>query len=188
MAKTFLVADPHFGHKLMTKLRPWDTIEEHDEALIENWNKTVADSDRVYVLGDLCMNRRHIATIGRCNGRKVLVKGNHDIFKLKDYAPYFDDIRACVVKPKIGVIMQHIPIHPGQLEHRWKLNVHGHCHEHVVTKKIEVREQPYYMGHRPEAKIEIVPDDRYRCVSMEQIGYTPLDFQEIMDDCKERFG
>ena len=188
MTKTWVVADPHFGHMLMQKLRPWDTIKEHDEALVDNWNSVVRDGDRVYVLGDLCMNRRYISTIEKCNGRKVLVKGNHDIFKLKDYVDYFDDIRACVVKPKIGVIMTHIPIHPSQLEYRFKLNVHGHSHEHVVQKQIEVREQPYYMGHQPEVRKVNIPDDRYRCVSMEQINYTPLDFQEIMDDCKERFG
>jgi calcineurin-like phosphoesterase family protein len=180
MAKTWVVADPHFGHKLMEKLRPWDTIKEHDEALVDNWNNVVRDGDRVYVLGDLCMNRRYISTIDKCNGRKVLVKGNHDIFKLKDYFPFFDDIRACVVKPKIGVIMTHIPIHPGQLEYRFKLNIHGHCHEHVVQR------QPHDAFGMPMG--DRVPDSRYRCVSMEQIGYTPLDFQEIIDDCKERFG
>lgn len=182
MAKTWVVADPHFGHKLMERLRPWDTIKEHDEALVDNWNSVVRDGDRVYVLGDLCMNRRYISTIDKCNGRKVLVKGNHDIFKLKDYFPFFDDIRACVVKPKIGVIMTHIPIHPGQLEYRFKLNVHGHCHEHVVMKP----KRQHILTATVDVIGTAVPDDRYRCVSMEQIGYTPLDFQEIIDAQQSR--
>jgi len=36
----FFTADSHFGHKNVMKLcnRPWDSIEEHDEALIERHN------------------------------------------------------------------------------------------------------------------------------------------------------
>lgn len=158
--RTWVVADTHFGHQLMTTLRPWPTIEEHDQAIIDNWNSVVGETDRVYVLGDVAMNRRHLPTIGKCNGKKVLVKGNHDIFKLKDYLPYFDDIRAYVVKPKHGLVMSHIPIHPGSME-RWKLNVHGHLHEYQVQSP-----SGQYNGKHP--------DPRYRCVSMEQIGYTPI--------------
>lgn len=160
--KTWLVADTHFGHQLMTQLRPWPTIEEHDEQLVSRWNDNVAETDRVYVLGDVAMNRRHLPTIDKCNGKKVLVKGNHDIFKLKDYLPFFDDIRAYVVKPKIGVIMSHIPIHPASLE-RWKLNIHGHTHEYRVQHRMARA-----LG------LQTAPDSRYRCVSMEQIGYTPI--------------
>lgn len=166
--RTWLVADTHFGHQLMTQLRPWPTIEEHDEALIHNWNSMVGETDRVYVLGDVAMNRRHLSTIGRCKGKKVLVKGNHDIFKLKDYLPYFDDIRAYVVKPKIGVIMSHIPIHPDSMS-RWKLNIHGHLHNYTVRRNTIIEsDDPEDWGGLTQA------DPRYRCVSMEQIGYTPI--------------
>lgn len=169
--RTWVIADPHFGHALMTKLRPWDTIEEHDEALIANWNSVVGESDRVYVLGDVAMNRRCLPTIGRCNGKKVLIKGNHDIFKLKDYLPWFDDIRAYVVKPKHGLIMSHIPIHPQSLE-RWKLNVHGHLHEYIITKTQMMRTiESIGVRHCDPHQ---VPDPRYKCVSMEQINYTPV--------------
>lgn len=165
MSRTFVIADTHFGHAGVCQfqdgegkpLRPWDAPEEMDEALVDNWNSVVNPADRVYVLGDLAINRRGIATVGRCNGRKVLVKGNHDIFKLKDYLPFFDDIRAYVVQPKNGLIMSHIPIHPQNME-RWKLNIHGHTHAWTL------------------------PDPKYRCVSVEQIGFTPLDLQEIIDD------
>lgn len=171
--RTWVVADTHFGHQLMTQLRPWSTIEEHDEAIIDNWNSLVAETDRVYVLGDLCMNRRHVSTIGRCNGKKVLVKGNHDIFKLKDYLPYFDDIRAYVVKPKHGLIMSHIPIHPASLE-RWKLNVHGHTHDHQVKGHELVN-----VIHDDFVFTQVV-DKRYRCVSLEQTDYKPVDLMQII--------
>ena len=54
----FFTSDTHFGHKNLLKIgkgRPFDTIEEHDEALIENWNKVVKPNDLVYHLGDVAM-------------------------------------------------------------------------------------------------------------------------------------
>ncbi len=174
--RTWVTADTHFGHALMAKLRPWDTIEEHDEAIIDNWNSLVAPQDRVYVLGDLCMNRRHVGTISRCNGKKVLVKGNHDIFKLKDYLPHFEDIRAYVVKPKHSLIMSHIPIHPQSMGTRYKLNVHGHLHEQTVRRDGHTEKgNPTY-----EDLNETVADERYRCVSLEQTDYKPVDLMEII--------
>lgn len=164
--RTWLIADPHFGHEGVCKfkredgsdLRPWDHPDAMDEALIENWNNVVDDKDRVYVLGDLCINRRTIKTVGRCKGRKVLVKGNHDIFKLKDYLPYFDDIRAYVVqKGPDGqkIILSHIPVHPESLG-RWGFNIHGHLHSNVVD------------------------DPRYMCVSVEQTDFTPIEWNEAV--------
>lgn len=165
MSKTFVTADLHFGHAGVchftdqndAPLRPWDDPAEMDEALIENWNSVVGDRDRVYVLGDLAINRRAIPTVGRCNGRKVLVKGNHDIFKLKDYLPFFDDIRAYVVQPKNGIVMSHIPIHPVNLG-RFKRNIHGHMHSNCIEG-----------------------DPRYLCVSVERTEFKPVDLQQIID-------
>jgi len=167
--KQFVIADTHFGHKgIITftnktgcRIRPFDTIEKHDDFIVYQWNSVVGTEDTVYVLGDLAMNRKSIATIDRCNGRKILIKGNHDIFKLKDYTPYFEDIRAYKIFPKEGIILSHIPIHPDCMD-RWKVNVHGHLHANNV----------------------IDPDDcfggrRYKCVSCEQINYKPVVIEEI---------
>jgi calcineurin-like phosphoesterase family protein len=76
MTDVFLTSDTHFSHKGIvefngvhgTKLRPWDTIEEMDEALIENWNKVVRPEDKVYVLGDVALGKNGLAMISRCNG------------------------------------------------------------------------------------------------------------------------
>jgi calcineurin-like phosphoesterase family protein len=167
LSKTWITADTHFGHlgvcKFLrrdgvTKLRPWDNPDEMDEALIKNWNSVVKDEDRVYHLGDVVINRKALHTLYRLNGRKVLVKGNHDIFKLKDYLPFFDDIRAYIVK-KTGdgrkVIMSHVPIHPDSLG-RFGVNIHGHLH----ADKID--------------------DKRYLCVSVEHTNFTPIEFGEAV--------
>ncbi len=169
---SFVIADTHFGHKGIcsfknydgTKTRPFDTPEEMDEVLVANWNSVVQPSDRVYVLGDVAINRRCLETVGRCNGSKVLIKGNHDIFKLKDYVPYFDDIRAYKVGDGGSYIMSHIPVHPDCLA-RFGLNIHGHLHANTI---------------KIESIMNIQEDRRYRCVSVEQINYTPIRLEKIL--------
>ncbi len=193
MAKEqFVIADLHFGHKGIcefvnydgTKTRPWDTPEDMDEALVSNWNSVVGEFDRVYVLGDVAINNKAIKTIGRCNGKKVLVKGNHDIFKLKDYLPYFEDIRAYKVDPKEGYIMSHIPIHPDCIG-RFRLNIHGHLHANTVKETVD-EFQPLPGLYDPSHKLFITShqqqDERYRCVSVEQINFTPMNLREIVSN------
>jgi calcineurin-like phosphoesterase family protein len=186
MVQTFFTSDPHFGHKNIIKftdnngeiIRKFDSIEEHDEHLVEQWNSVVRDQDRVYLLGDVAMNRRCLPIMERLRGRKVLIKGNHDIFKLKDYAKYFDDIRAYRMYPKYGIVCSHIPVHPNQLEHRFKVNVHGHLHKNLVIKD-EV------IGY-DDMDIEIydyVPDERYVNVCVEHTNYTPISFDELLERC-----
>ena len=102
MSTTFLIADTHFGHKGVchflredgNKLRPWNTPEEMDEELIKRWNDTVGPNDKVYHLGDVVMNRKALPTLHRLNGDKILIKGNHDIYSLEEYTPFFRDVRA----------------------------------------------------------------------------------------------
>jgi len=83
-----------------------------------NINKIVRPMDKLYMLGDVVMYRRNFTLLDRINTKKrILIRGNHDIFKLKDYLPYFKDIRAYKVMPKHGIIFSHVPIHPCQLDH-----------------------------------------------------------------------
>jgi calcineurin-like phosphoesterase family protein len=50
----WLTADTHFGHTNILKYcgRPFSSIEEMDETLINNWNNKVNQDDTVYHLGD----------------------------------------------------------------------------------------------------------------------------------------
>lgn len=170
----FLTADLHLGHKGvcqfmrrdgLTKLRPWNDPDEMDEELVSRWNAKVQPKDKVYVLGDVCINRRALKTIGRLNGNKILIKGNHDIFKLHEYAEYFTDIRSS--HPVSGYIMTHIPLHPSSL-YRWKLNIHGHLHSDVVTLD------------------DGTPDPRYLCVSVERTDFAPIELSEAIELAKRQ--
>lgn len=159
--KTFLISDTHFGHaNILTflnadgsKLRPFSSLEEMHDVMIENWNKVVSPQDKVYHLGDVAIPRRGLEVLKKLNGRKILIRGNHDIFKLKDYTPYFEDIRG---SHKLDTfILSHIPIHPESLARWTSGNIHGHTHGNVLR------------------------DSGYIGVSVEQINYTPIDFEEI---------
>ena len=77
----FFTADTHFGHKNILKLcnRPFKTIEEMNETLIENWNHRVSGMDTVYIVGDMffrCLDAE--AILRRLKGKKRLIVGNHD--------------------------------------------------------------------------------------------------------------
>lgn len=165
-SRVFLVSDTHFGHRGVTqflradgtKLRPWDTIEEMDEALVTYWNETVSENDKVYHLGDFVINRRALSIGSKLNGKKCLIKGNHDIFRLSEYAEYFYDIRAYHVLS--NMILSHVPVHESQLD-RFGANVHGHLHSNRVKLA--------------DGSI----DERYKCVCVEQTNFRPILLDEV---------
>ena len=172
MPSVFLVSDTHFGHKGVchftqndgvTKLRPWDTPEEMDEAMVKLWNDRVKPTDKVYHLGDVVINRRALGIMRRLNGDKVLIRGNHDIFKDDEYREHFRELRAYHVMN--GLILSHIPVHPESLG-RFGTNIHGHTHSNRVMM----------MGLRSERII----DARYHCVCVEQTDFAPILFEDVL--------
>ena len=84
----FLTSDLHFGHRNIIRIgkgRPFDSIQEHDEALIENWNSVVKPGDLVYVLGDMSIETtidEIRKPLSRLQGSKHLILGNHDRKKI----------------------------------------------------------------------------------------------------------
>lgn len=181
MTKTFLIADNHFGHKNIvnftssdgSKLRDFESSEEMDEHMVDRWNATVSPSDRVYMLGDMVIKRSSIPILGRLKGRKILVRGNHDIFKMNDYAPYVDDIVA--IRKLDNYYLTHVPIHPDSIPHWCSGNIHGHLHSGRVKYQ---EEKSYLWGQIKISRTKI--DPRYKCVSVEHLkDYAPVNFEEI---------
>lgn len=175
MSKTWFISDTHFGHGNMLNfkdsdgkpIRVFKDVDEMDEEMIKNWNYYISPEDRVYHLGDVAISLKALHKVmPRLNGRKVLLKGNHDIFKLKEYTPYFEDIRAFKVYPAHGIIFSHVPVHPQQLENRFKFNVHGHLHQNNIMK-----------GGIPDWQSI---DGRYLNICVEKTYYSPLAFEEVL--------
>jgi len=184
MPSVFLVSDTHFGHKGVchftrndgvTKLRPWDTPEEMDEAMVRAWNERVRPTDKVYHLGDVVINRRALPTIARLNGDKVLIRGNHDIFPDDEYRKYFRELRAYHVMN--GMILSHIPIHEESLG-RFGVNIHGHLHANRVMKA----------GPAAGEFVNKVVDPRYYCVCVEHTDFAPILFEDVQKRIVEEGG
>ena len=174
MPSVFLVSDTHFGHTGVcrfvrndgvTKLRPWDTAEEMDEFMVKAWNERVRPTDKVYHLGDVVINRKALGIMRRLNGDKVLIRGNHDIFRDTDYREHFRELRAYHVMN--GMILSHIPIHTESLG-RFGVNIHGHLHANRVML-------PGFNG-----KITDIVDVRYHCVCVEQTDFAPILFEDVV--------
>lgn len=163
MADIFIASDTHFGQRSIChfldvygqKMRPWDTAEEMDEALVENWNKVVKPSAKVYHLGDVSMKRDGIKLMGRLNGHKRLVRGNHDIFPTKYYLPFFEDIYG--VRVFDDMVLSHFPIVLDSIKPKWTC-VHGHVHRNVL---------PGHLG------------PKYLNVSCEVTDFRPLAIEEV---------
>jgi calcineurin-like phosphoesterase family protein len=180
MPAVFLVSDTHFGHNGVchfmrsdgeTKLRPWDTAAEMDEEMVRRWNDTVRPNDKVYHLGDVVINRKALGIMRRLNGDKVLIRGNHDIFRDDEYREHFRELRAYHVLN--GMILSHIPLHEASLG-RFGVNIHGHLHANRVVK-------PRGIDARTGATLysdEI--DPRYHCVCVEQTDFAPILFEDVV--------
>lgn len=84
----WFTADQHYGHEgkapgygiIAYCGRPWKSVEEMDEALIENHNKVVGNGDVVVNAGDFSWydKRRTVEIIKRLNGQQVFLRGSHD--------------------------------------------------------------------------------------------------------------
>lgn len=178
MSNVFFISDTHFGHRKIVEgfsnsmhqnsgARPFSSIEEHDEALVTSWNKVVGPKDTVYHVGDAFvggeLTHDQVMLWTRLNGNKNYVPGNHCTWnKIKQLAPFCNKVQASF-EFKGEVLVQHIPCHVMEVTPgvgRFKLNIHGHLHRDIVM-----------LGDKP--------DRRYFNVSVEQINYVPIAYDEI---------
>jgi calcineurin-like phosphoesterase family protein len=164
MSRVFLIADTHFNHTNILRHESqsrsrWNSVDQMNIDLVAIWNSIVNPDDRVYHLGDVAMNNKGLQFAAQLNGRKVLIRGNHDNEKLTKYVAIFDDIRATHEMDR--VILSHIPVHENQ-KYRYRANIHGHLHSKRVLDSLGDID-PWYIS-----------------VSVEQINFTPILFEELM--------
>ena len=181
MTNIFFISDTHFGHANMLKFTNWDgtplrvfdSVEEMNEVMIENWNNMVKAGDKIYHLGDVSFRSMTLDEImPRLNGTKVLIKGNHDRQQLTRYAKYFKDVRGtCHVDG--NYLLSHFPVHPDS-KGRFVRNLHGHVHAQTVMKTVW-----YPTGNGVEA------DPWYRNCCVEVNNYSPIPFEVIKEETEK---
>jgi calcineurin-like phosphoesterase family protein len=78
----WFTSDNHFSHVRINELagRPFSSVEEGNEVMVENWNRVVSPTDDVWVIGDFVMGQKSetLSIVSRLNGNIFLVPGNHD--------------------------------------------------------------------------------------------------------------
>jgi len=161
----YLTADTHFDHSRIIdyEKRPFSDNLAMTEALIDNWNKVVKPNDLIFHLGDVffCKAARMQEIADRLNGRKILIRGNHDKgvsngkFRKLGFEPFnyyqLEDI-----------FLSHYPQNPDVMRVAFNHdafmgNIHGHVHSEI------------------EGLDRLV----HKCVSVELTDYAPIAFEEV---------
>lgn len=167
----WVTSDTHFNHENIlkftdsdgNKVRPFTSVNEMNETLVDNWNSVVKPGDKVYHLGDVFFGSKdEFKTMWpRLNGSKRLIVGNHDDVKFLSSGGFFQKVSMWRFFMEHGVLLTHVPVHPSTIaEKRFRgeplVNVHGHIHSNPS------------------------PEGPYRCVCVEQTGYTPVNIEELI--------
>lgn len=174
MGVTRFIGCLHFGHKFISKLRGFDSSEEHDALLIETWNKVVNKRDKVFILGDITMETdEYYPYLDELKGSKHVVLGNHDLAKhipqLYDYVDYISGM----VKYK-GYWVTHCPIHPQELSFV-KGNIHAHIHNMTIPyTEVDVS----YWDKQTTIKSE--SGEKYYNVDAGVLGFKPITLKELI--------
>jgi calcineurin-like phosphoesterase family protein len=168
----WIVSDTHFGHANILnftdsntglKVRPeFDTVEQMNECMIENWNSVVKQGDIVYHLGDVLFGDKENFKVmwPKLKGSKRLIVGNHDDIPFLASGGFFKKVLMWRMFPEFGLLMSHVPLHENSLwrgkdQDKQMVNVHGHIHQNPS------------------------PEGPYKCVCVEQINYTPVNIEEL---------
>lgn len=177
--RKFYIADWHYGHANAIGFdnRPFKSVEEMNEALVERWNNAVEPGDIVYVLGDMFWRSTGGAEVlGRLNGQKILIKGNHDRCNEREFAKSFEKITDYleVVDGENHVILCHYPIPCFKNHFYGYIHLYGHvhssfewnmmCHQKFLMEELYERQcRMYNVG-----------------VMMSYMDYTPRTLEEIL--------
>lgn len=179
----YFTSDLHFGHKncLAFDNRPFNTIEKHDQTLINNWNDTVGIDDDVYILGDISWynSTNTIEIFKQLNGNKHLIRGNHDSKLLKNRELRNLFIEICDYKElDLGngkiVVLSHYPIPCFKNHYYGSYHLYGHVHtgfEHNMMLNVKRQMEELYT----------VPCNMFNVGCMlPYMNYTPRTLEEII--------
>jgi calcineurin-like phosphoesterase family protein len=171
---TFIISDTHFFHTAIMSFakRPYHNVDEMNEAMIKKWNSVVSNDDVVLHLGDVSFGRviPTIELIERLNGKKYLIRGNHDYNKhCQSYirtGSFIDVFKGSQGFRHQDIIFSHKPI-PTTILPSHCINIHGHTHNN----------SPSIYDH-PEFKNFNIK--KYINVSVEKLNYTPTRLKNLL--------
>jgi calcineurin-like phosphoesterase family protein len=174
MRKIYATSDEHYFHAKLLGLqnRPFKTVEEMNEAILEGHNSIVKPEDEVWHLGDFFLGvgtefHKIWPILHKLNGKHHLIRGNHDTdakvsFLHKDFASiqHYAEISVCKTK----VVMSHFPMLRWHHSDKGSVMLHGHCHGHLLY--------PF------KAKI--------MDVGVDPNGFKPVLIEQVVQEMKDR--
>ena len=163
-SKVYFTSDTHFNHANIIGFcnRPFKSVEEMNEKLIENWNNVVGADDIVFHLGDFCLggSAEWTKVLDRLNGKIYLIQGNHDMKNLRlGYTQRFD--------------LNHCPFlcYGGAYRDTWQL--FGHVH----TSK--------YNTGKDKSRLAYLFPTQYD-VGVDNNNFTPVFFEQVKSIIKKQ--
>ena len=167
----YFTSDLHLGHKAAINMceRPFEDVEEMNRTLIGNINARVKQHDTLYILGDIahrCPVEDVNKMIAKINGKKFLIKGNHD----KQYdQSLFEGIYDFLEVNFDGnpISLMHYPMVEWPKSRHGSIHLHGHQHN-----------KPEY-NHEQKAQGKLRYD-----VGVDANHYCPVSLNEILTFCK----
>ncbi len=196
----FYIADCHFHHSSLNDFmdhRGFSSPEEMNEHMITKWNSRVRSKDEVVILGDFSISTKGEevnALLCRLNGKKYLIRGNHDRYlNKKDFdSSLFQWVRDYTELNDNGrkIILSHYPVmcYNGQYRLSAKGDpktymLYGHVHntfdEYLVNEMQNITRSRKRMLKGYEEPQEI-PCQMINCFCMFS-DYVPLTLEEWIE-------
>lgn len=174
----FFISDLHFDHYNVIDFdnRPYNSLNEMNEDLINKWNSKVNYNDEVYIVGDfIWKNKNYYDIIKSLKGKKHLILGNHDK-RIPNERKYFESVDSYKELKLNGntIILNHyfIPFYNHNIEDG-SFHLYGHSHNSLEFQKEETIKNMF--------KIK----NAYN-VGACHLGYEPCTLDEIIKIYKER--
>src|SRR4051794_11381362 len=134
MGEVWFTSDNHFGHAGARGFyrRPFQSVVEMDQRMVENWNAVVQPEDEVWHLGDFAVRQppeRVRWLLTALNGRKHLIAGNNDDAHVTSCAEWasVQSYMETVVDGRT-LILCHYPFRTWRDMGKGAINLHGHSH------------------------------------------------------------
>ncbi len=157
----FFTADQHFGHYNVYKtycMRPFESLNKMDTALIQNWNRVVDKTDTVYVLGDMTMRGPEDilwfrVNTKKLNGKKVLILGNHDKLNPFQYIEVgFQSVHTSLILGEYVLIHDNAGL---SLSCTDKKILCGHVHQNWTKIKNSLNVGVDVHNYKPISEVEV---------------------------------
>ena len=170
---TFFTADLHICHTNIIKIRGFDNNDDYHNLLINNWNNKVDKNDLTYILGDVIWKSDGVEIIKQLNGRKRIIKGNHDHtpdlkhMKKQNIIEQFSDCEGVTIYDSVAdkdryIYLSHYPHRSWNRSYHGSLHFYGHIHNTIDDWGLSTD------------------------VGVDKWNHTPVSFDELMIYFKDR--